>query len=364
MHDDFLVILVCSILSIHCRITFKIKKTCENKRDVTIVTHIQFTEKYIKAIVTDLTNECINFTLVKLQPYEEVNVNSLKPIDISFNHWLAVLLPNKPRDDYLIEYLQSFAQKPARRRTLVVFYEKAEYDIAVILYKLQREKNVEVIFIYERERHKKSVLRGFKHSGLLASTDTILNLKSFADVIKNANHCQLKYDKNPTSSFLEEKRSCLSLFEYFHLFLVEISRNNISLRPRPRPRPIPNKVEILTIERDKNDVIRNHYKFKDGNTSHTQLDEYFEGILKATKVIHLRFNFPSSASFETASLKMRRVEKILKNNLQRDFIIYSTARYGNKRIYGNSHEYDVTRMNKAYDKVVNDKYFVKAVGCK
>jgi len=67
MRLNFLVILCCSILSIRCLTRFKLITKCENKRDVTIVTHTTLAEKYIKKIITNLKEKCVNFTLVKLK---------------------------------------------------------------------------------------------------------------------------------------------------------------------------------------------------------------------------------------------------------------------------------------------------------
>jgi len=81
----FVVILFSSISTIRSLMRFKLKNQCDSNREITLVIHeIWMDDKdYIKTLITNLKEACVNITLVKLMPYGVVNVNNLNPIDLS-----------------------------------------------------------------------------------------------------------------------------------------------------------------------------------------------------------------------------------------------------------------------------------------
>jgi len=159
----FVVILFSSISTIRSLTRFKLKNQCESNREITLVIHeIWMDDKdYIKTLITNLKEACVNITLVKLMPYGVVNVNNLNPIDLSFYYFVGM--------------------------------EDRE-----ILYNLQMEKNVDVVIV-TMHSYTINYLKQFpRHLKFTVSSDSesILNSKNLLDVIKNPQFDRFEFEKN------------------------------------------------------------------------------------------------------------------------------------------------------------------------
>jgi len=330
MRLNFLVILFCSILSIRCLIRFKQKTKCESKRDVTIVVCMILTEKYIKTIVTDLKEECINFTLVKLGPHV-VNVNNLKPIDISFDHC--------PKN-HLKEYLQMFAQNTTRRRTLIIFAEYLFDEVDDIRSILQMEKNVYVILISSFQfLHVQNIPRRLKLLSLYNLNGAEINLKNLCDVIKNPEYSEIEYDK--MSSLSLAKIKC---FRKSTSYFVRVSDGNNYNLLLNKFRDLTDKEFTFTIEpfpgTDKNIPEKYHYQLKYGNTSQLNVTGILEEAHRNVFVLIL----PQSTSLETANQHVIMMKEILNYDLQTYNVRWVIGIPPSKLVI-NSREFDYTRID-------------------
>jgi len=196
----FVVILFSSISTIQSLMRFKLKNQCESKMDVTLVFYDLWwgyygrtKVDYIKTLVTNLKEACVNITLVKYVPYYDV----VNVIDLSFEHWLSQDI--RYHNGYLREYLQLFAEKSTTRRTLVLFSYFFGMEYTEMVYNFQMEKNVDVIIarfdtIEQFPRHLKFAVT-ITAAGQVTDYG-VLNLKNLFDVIKNPKFDRFEFEKN------------------------------------------------------------------------------------------------------------------------------------------------------------------------
>jgi len=242
-------VVIYSIVNVCSRTRFKMK-TCDNMRDVTFlydnIRQLYFPASllwvvhqglYIQHIIKSMTkndNEaCLNVSLVKSRsPYKIVNINNLHSVDAFFDNEDTIESILKECPDChtnMKEFLNLFEIQQEKSRTLVFFSERhLEQDIVDTLYRLQSEKNVQIILVSiipdifkfkQFPRHMKFLLTNHIFEPLV-------------DVIKNPEFN--RFEVQDFSANINTRRSCLENVTIvlvpsneFELYLNQLIINSI-----------------------------------------------------------------------------------------------------------------------------------------
>lgn len=223
-------VIFCSMILIRCRLRFKMKET--TKRNFTILSCKPSLEKTFNnalrmrtTVNTFLKDETqLNLHLVTVSPYIHVKVDNLQSVDTFLGH-----LQDSNYDDCadLKEFLQLFGD--GNPQTLVFIGRHIENDIAELFYRLQEEKNVDVIFVsvYTNIFNLKQFPRHLKFSLFTDIYHDQLSMQ-LKDVIANPNFNRFEFEKHLPGF---KDRSCLTNLQIIPVissqqFMVDVMYSN------------------------------------------------------------------------------------------------------------------------------------------